>query len=136
MLNSISNKFRMNLGEMHDLHCCQPCGYYHRLNDTTMPDRYPIHHIHDFSLLLAENIVFSKINLVRGSHQIPVASPGLWRCLMYSIMQSVILLMLFYWHILAVTCRFHSPAINQTVVLSLFSNNLLPFSASNYANLN
>ena len=49
------------------------CGDYRRLNSATIRDSYPLPHIHDFSAKLAGSEIFSKIDLVKGYHQIPMA---------------------------------------------------------------
>ena len=52
----------------------RPCGDYRRLNEMTKDDKYPLPHIHDFNAKLLGAKVFSKVDLIRGYHQIPVAA--------------------------------------------------------------
>ena len=50
----------------------RPCWDYRLLNNATKDDNYPVPRIQDFTAQLAECVIFSKVDLVRGYNQIPV----------------------------------------------------------------
>ena len=52
----------------------RPCGDYRRLNNITTPHRYPLPNMQDLNSCLAGCKVFSKLDLVKGYHQVPVAA--------------------------------------------------------------
>ena len=49
------------------------CGDYRRLNSMTPDDRYPVRTLSDFTSQLQGKKIFSKIDMLKGYHQIPVA---------------------------------------------------------------
>jgi hypothetical protein len=51
-----------------------PCGDYRHLNLVTTPDKYPLPNMQDLSNGLHGCTIFLKIDLVKGYHQIPVAT--------------------------------------------------------------
>lgn len=52
----------------------RPCGDYRRLNHVTIPDRYPLPYLHDFTANFAGMVVFTKLDLVRTYNQVPIAA--------------------------------------------------------------
>lgn len=50
----------------------RPCGDYRRVNAITVPDRYPIPNLQNFHHRLADAIIFSKVDLIKAYHFIPM----------------------------------------------------------------
>lgn len=50
----------------------RPCGDYRGLNKRTIPDRYSLPFLHDFTHILHGKSIFSKIDLRRAFNQVPV----------------------------------------------------------------
>ena len=50
----------------------RPCGDYRALNTVSKPDRYPLPHIRNLSEACYNKKVFSKIDLLRAYHNIPI----------------------------------------------------------------
>jgi len=52
---------------------CRMVGDYRALNNLTVPDSYPLPHIHDFAASFSGCTIFSRIDLIRAYNQIYVA---------------------------------------------------------------
>ena len=50
-----------------------PCRDYRQLNTVTVPDRYPLPNIADFTSRVSGSTIFSKLDLQKGYYQVPMA---------------------------------------------------------------
>lgn len=50
----------------------RPCGDYRSLNAQTIPDRYPLPYLQDFTTILQGRTIFSKVDLQKAFHQVPI----------------------------------------------------------------
>ena len=55
----------------------RPCGDYRRLNLATTPDCYPLPNLQDLTARLHGTTIFSKLDLVKAYHQVPVFPPDI-----------------------------------------------------------
>lgn len=55
-----------------DITASRPCRGFRYINATRTADRYPIPHIHDFTMSLKETQCFTKLDLIKAYYQIPV----------------------------------------------------------------
>lgn len=66
-----------------------PCGDYRWLNQVSIPNQYAVLHLQDFTATLAGSVVFSKITLIQGYHQIPVAQEDICMMMLSASFQSL-----------------------------------------------
>ena len=57
----------------------RPCRDYRKLNKQTVPNRYPLPHIQDVVRDLDDCCIFSKIDLVKAYHQIPMSEEDIMK---------------------------------------------------------
>ncbi len=66
------------------------CGNYRHLNLVTTPDKYPLPNMQDLSNGLHGCTIFSKIDLVKGYHQIPVTTEDIPKTVCLNICSSLL----------------------------------------------
>lgn len=69
----------LHLVQKKDPNDWRPCGDFRRLNVVTVPDRYPLPHIQDLNMNMRHMRIFSKLDLVRAYHQIPMAEEDVFK---------------------------------------------------------
>lgn len=57
----------------------RPCGDYRKLNYLTIPDRYPLPLVQDFNSNIKNAKIFSKVDIVRAYHFIPIAEEDVYK---------------------------------------------------------
>lgn len=55
----------------------RPCGDYRSLNAITTPDKYPLPYLHDFMLNIRGCKIFTKLDLQKTFHQVPIHKPDI-----------------------------------------------------------
>ena len=63
---------------------CRPCGDCRALNKVTIPDRYSIPHIQDFSATLHGATISSKLDLIKAYFQIPLQPDDISKIAIYN----------------------------------------------------
>lgn len=65
-----ASPLRMTLKKSEEWSCC---GDYRRVNACTIPDRYPVPYLQDFSNIFLGKTIFSKLDFFMAYNQIPIA---------------------------------------------------------------
>lgn len=58
-------------------HTWRPCGDYRGLNAVTVPDKYPLPYLHDFTMNIRGCTIFTKLDLKKAFHQVPIHPPDI-----------------------------------------------------------